>query len=358
MNGGGAERQLAYLSGELARVGWEVHVALLSGGSNMDRLEATGAVIHKLAVLHNYDPSILWQLIRIIREVRPDLIQVWLTQMEILGGIAAEILRVPWVFSERCSTLAYPPKLKNWLRVFIASRASAIVSNSKGGDQNWQTRPDTGVPRWVIRNALPLDEIETAQPATWEEIGLESEQQVVLYVGRFHPHKNLSTLLLALCEVVSRPGIVAVLCGDGPLQEFIKRRLNEYLIAGRVLLPGYVSAVWNWMKRADVFVSVSLLEGHPNAVLEAMACGCPLVVSDILSHREFLDEQSALLVNPRAPATITRAIRSVLSDPEAAKRRVLNARAQAAQWSIPAIARQYERVYEQVLDRNKPLRLK
>jgi glycosyltransferase involved in cell wall biosynthesis len=210
----------------------------------------------------------------------------------------------------------------------------------------------------VIRNALPLDEIETVQPATWGEIGLESEQQIVLYVGRFHPHKNLSTLLLALSEVVSRPGAVAVLCGDGPLKELIKWRLKEYLIAGRVLLPGYVSAVWNWMKRADVVVSVSLLEGHPNAVLEAMACGCPLVVSDIASHREFLDEQSALLVDPRAPDEIARAIRSVLSDPEAAERRALNARARVAQWSILAIARQYERVYEQVLDRNKPQRHK
>jgi len=186
---------------------------------------------------------------------------------------------------------------------------------------------------------------------------LESEQQVVLYVGRFHPQKNLGNLLLALSEVVSRPGVVAVLCGDGPLNQFIQERLKEYLIAGRVLLPGYVSAVWNWMKRADVFVSVSLFEGHPNAVLEAMACGCPLVVSDIPSHREFLDEKSALLVNPRAPEKIARAIRSVLADPEAAERRALNARARAAQWSISAIARQYERVYEQVLDRNKPLRL-
>ena len=351
MGGGGAERQLAYLAEEFTCMGWEVHVALLSGGPNMDRLEASGAVIHPLAARSNYDPGILYQLLRTIKSVKPDLIQVWMLQMEVLGGTAAQMARVPWILSECSSELCYPPTFKIKLRVSIAFGAGAIVSNSTGGDEYWRARLGSRVPRWVIPSALPLDEIEAAQAAGPEETGLGPEQKVVLYAGRFSPEKNLETLVLALRQVVSQPGIVAVLCGDGPSRPTIERQVQEYELADRVRLPGYVPSVWSWMKRADVFVSAGLFEGQPNTVLEAMACGCPLVVSDIPAHREFLDEHNALLVDPNTPVEIAQAIGSVLSAPEAAARRAQAARARVAAWSVPAIARQYEQVYQVLMKR-------
>jgi glycosyltransferase involved in cell wall biosynthesis len=163
------------------------------------------------------------------------------------------------------------------------------------------------------------------------------------------PGKNLEVLVSALRRVLSDPRTVAALCGEGPLRSTLERSLAEYGIADRVRLPGYVSNVWGWLKRADVFVSVSRFEGQPNAVLEAMSCGCPVVVSDIPAHREFLDEESAVLVNVDAPAALAEAITGVLSENEAATRRAARARATVAQWSINAIGRRHAAVYEEVL---------
>ncbi len=351
MSGGGAERQLGYLAGELTNMGWEVHVALLSDGPNFRRLESGGVAIHRLRARSNYDPRIGWQLLGTIRAIRPRLVQVWLVQMEVFAGLAAWIMRVPWIFSERSSAMAYPATFKNRLRILFAGAASAVVSNSVGGDQYWNSRLDIRVPRYVIPNGLPLNEIEAARPVGPEESGLVPEESVVLFVGRFSPEKNLETLRLALRYVVSRPRTVAVLCGEGPLRPQIERQLAEDGIGDRVRLPGYVGDVWRWMKRANVLVSVGFFEGHPNAVLEAMACGCPLVISDIPAHREFLNEESALLVDAHAPAAIAQAIASVFTAPEAAARRAQNARAKAAQWSSRAVARQYVQVYQEVLAR-------
>jgi glycosyltransferase involved in cell wall biosynthesis len=103
------------------------------------------------------------------------------------------------------------------------------------------------------------------------------------------------------------------------------------------------------MKRADVFVATSLFEGQPNAVLEAMACGCPLVVSDIPAHRELLDETTALLVNPHKADALAEAILDVLSAPAAALARARKARAGVASLSIPSVARRYAELYESVL---------
>lgn len=349
MNGGGAERQLSYLAGEFTKIGWEVHVALLRGGPNMARLKTSGAIIHTLAARSNYDPRIFWQLRQVVRSVKPDLVHTWLLQMDICGGAASRAARIPWIISERSSVMAYPPTFKNRLRVFWAAGASAVVSNSVAGDHYWQSRLNGSVLRRIIPNALPLDEIEAAVPAALDEIGLKTEKDMVLFVGRFSPEKNLETLLLALREVVARPRTVAVLCGEGPLRLQLEQWLAKYAIADQVRLAGYVPDIWSWMKRASVLVSVGFFEGHPNAVLEAMACGIPLVVSDIPAHREFLDEHNAVLVNSHAPGAIADAIISVLSRPEDAACRAQAARAKAAQWSIPPIARQYDQVYREVL---------
>ncbi len=351
MGGGGAERQLSYLAGELTTLGWDVHVALVAGGPNLARLRRGGAVIHQLAARGNHDPRILWQLLGVMRRVKPDLVQVWMVQMEILGGLAAEMKRVPWIFSERSGEAAYPPSTKNRLRVVLAPRASAVVSNSSWGDEYWQLRTRERVARYVIRNALPLDEIDALQRVDCGEIGLGPEQKVILFAGRFSEEKNLRTLLSALEVVLSPPQTVAVLCGDGPLRSEIERTVGERGIADGVWLPGYIDNVWCWMKRADVFVSPGLFEGHPNAVLEAMACGCPLVVSDIPAHREFLDERSALLVEPHDARGLAEAIMSVLAAPGAAAERARVARGKVAHWSTHAIALQYDEMYREVLIR-------
>jgi len=352
MGGGGAERQLTYLIGGLTRLGWEMHVALLAGGPNWERLHSGGAVIHQVKSRTSYNLKIFWQLKQVIRQIEPDLVHTWLLLMDIFGGLASWTERLPWILTENSSGMAYSFGFKDRWRIALTSSASAVVSNSTGGDQYWHTRLNKRVARYVIPNALPLDEIAAVQPIGLEETGLGPEQGIVLFVGRFSPEKNLETLLLVLRTVLSRPQTVAVLCGEGPLYLQVKQCLNTYAIADRVRLLGFVSDVWRWMKRASVLVSLSLFEGAPNVVLEAMACGCPLVVSDISAHRELLDTHSALLVDAHAPKAIAEAIVNVLSVPEAAARRAQRAQAKVAQWSISSVAQQYAQVYHEVLTKH------
>jgi glycosyltransferase involved in cell wall biosynthesis len=346
--GGGAERQLTYLAKELVQLGWDVHVAYVHSGPNMKRLEETGATLHRLRALGNYDPQILARLLSTIRRVEPDIVQCWLLQMEVLGGLASMLTRTPWVFSERSCEEAYPASVKAWLRVKMGLVATAIVPNSEGGDRYWRARAHGPLRSHVIRNALPLEEIAKAPTATVEEAGVAAGTPLVLSAGRFGPEKNLESLVGAIGLVVASRRVQAICCGEGPLRKNIEELVAESGLNDHVRTTGYAPNLWSLLKRANVTVSVSRFEGSPNVVLEAMACGCPLVVSDIAAHRELLDERSAILVDPRDPRQIADAIIEVLSDPEGAAKRARVAYDRAQHYSPSAIAREYADLYREL----------
>jgi glycosyltransferase involved in cell wall biosynthesis len=354
MGGGGAERQLAYLAGVLRLEGCEIHVAATRGGENLPRLQASGAVIHLLDTSSTHDPRLLTSLRRTIAKVQPALVHCWLLQMELMGGLAATIAGVPWVFAERSSIGAYPPTVKNYLRVRAAAFASAIVSNSRGGDQYWRER-QSGVPRYVIGNALPLDEIRAAPAAAaFGQLHARSREVSVLFAGRLDAGKNADVLVRALARIRSTSRVRAVLCGDGPLRTHIERLIGEHGLQERVRLVGYVQNLWSLLKSADVLVCPSRFEGSPNIVLEAMACGCPLVVSDIPAHREILDEHSALFADPDDVRAFADRIDQTIDEPELVAERARNARVRAERHDLSQVALQYLAVYRDVLARRGP----
>ena len=91
--------------------------------------------------------------------------------------------------------------------------------------------------------------------------------------------------------------MVGILCGEGPQRSELEVMRHKLGLDADVHFTGHLPAasVWALMKKASVFVSLSAYEGCPNTVMEAMACGCPLVLSDIPAHREILDESVCAL---------------------------------------------------------------
>jgi glycosyltransferase involved in cell wall biosynthesis len=175
-------------------------------------------------------------------------------------------------------------------------------------------------------------------------------EKMVLYAGRMDAGKNVESLIVVLARIAHQLPFVAILCGDGPLRPRLKRLAQELGAAHRLIFTGYIPNVWALMKRADVFVSLSKFEGCPNAVLEAMASGCPLVVSDILAHREIVDERTACLVSPLDLEAAARAIKNILESDSAAQNRARAASAKVLEMTVEKMARLYERLYLNLLE--------
>lgn len=350
LEGGGAEGQVAGLATEVAKLSHEVHVVFSREGVNLDKLKAGGVASHRVGCGRNNDPGIFFGLLRLMRQLRPDIIQTYITQMDVMGGAAALLTRTRWVLAEVSSAHDYAAGWKSKLRLRLGRRANAIVSNSAGGDDYWRSQSGARPPLHIIPNGIALDEIADATPDGEAEHGVNAAGKMVLFAGRMSGVKNAENLILALAQIADELSFTAVLCGEGPLLPRLERLAGELGIRHRLVFPGYVQNLWALMKRADVFAFVSRAEGSPVVVMEAMACGCPLVVSDIPAHREILDDRSACFVNPDEPAEIAAALKTTLSANSASLARAQLAQTRVAELSFETMARRYEQLYSGLID--------
>jgi glycosyltransferase involved in cell wall biosynthesis len=345
MGGGGAERQLSYLSVALKVKGIDVHIAYRLAGPNISLIRDGGVGLHELCGSGNYDPRLLWELIRTIRTVRPHLIQTWLTQMDVLGGLAAVMTGIPFIMTERSVALAYNGGWKERLRCWIGRRAALIVANSNSGREYWLSKKQPDLIT-VIRNGVPVEDIQRTPPICWEAQGLREPAEILLFAGRYSPEKNLFTLLDAIFLVLSeRVNAITLFFGEGPLKSELIAKVKRHGMEDRVRILDYTTQLWGWMKRANVFVSVSIFEGNPNTVLEAAVLGCPLVLSDIPQHRELLGDEAAFFVSPSMADDIAHGILDALCDPERAKRKAQSAYEIASRLTVDSITGEYLTIY-------------
>jgi glycosyltransferase involved in cell wall biosynthesis len=165
---------------------------------------------------------------------------------------------------------------------------------------------------------------------------------VVLAAGRLTAQKDYPTLLRAVDLVRRSRPIRLLIIGSGPERESLIALANALHLADLVEFHGFAENPYAFMARASAFVLASAWEGSPNALVEAMACGCPVVSTDCPSGpSEILaDARYGRLVPVGDCDALSRAISETLDDPTDAA--VLHEG--AARYSSEASAEDYERV--------------
>ena len=350
LEGGGAERQLSLLAAEQVRRGYDVHIALRRGGVHAQSLLDGGARLHRLGDRPSVDPRQYFAIVGVVSQLRPDVVQTWLPQMDVIGGLAALQSRTAWVISERTSSKFYADvPYFAWVRRQIGRYSSAVVANSEAGAAYW--RLTGGLPKCVaiIRNALDLVGIRTA-PAKSRQ-GLSGD--VVLVVGRFSPEKALEIVVQAIGNLEGVDPLTVVMIGEGPVRGAIEEQIKTASLCSRISIQPYQSDWWSWLKIADCLVVMSRFEGNPNVVLEAMAAGCPVILSDISAHREIADSSSALFVPVDDVNALSNGIAELLLNKGAASERARRAQSNMDRLTVQAMADAYDAVYSDALNGKK-----
>ena len=180
------------------------------------------------------------------------------------------------------------------------------------------------VPESHIRTIYnPFDPGEVQEATEKQEPSeLVGNHPVVLTVARLMPPKDFETLIRAFDYVTRR--LLAFLCivGEGPGKSGIEALVHDLDLEGRVLLSGFSTEPYAYMKHSQVFVLSSFSEGFSMVLLEAMACGLPVVATDCdWGPREIVTNGvDGLLVPPQEPELMGRAILALLEDRDMAIR--------------------------------------
>ena len=168
------------------------------------------------------------------------------------------------------------------------------------------------------------------------------EPPLILGVGRLEPQKDFATLIRAVAEVNRTHAVRLRILGEGAERPALERLVRECGLEDRVSLPGFVENPFAHMRRARMLVMSSVFEGFGNVLVEAMACGTPVVSTDCLSGpAEILDHgRFGRLVPPGQPAALAAAIsQSLGTEPDRERLRL-----RAEEFSVARAVDRYLRV--------------
>ncbi len=182
----------------------------------------------------------------------------------------------------------------------------------------------------------------------------DTQKQRILYVGRLSPEKGPDILIEAFRLLTTQTSNSArlLLVGKGQMSQFLERRVRDYRLEDLAEFVGSVSDVQPYLQAADLFVLPSRAEGLSVALLEAMACGLPVVATAVSGTVDVIhDGVNGLLVEPEDPEVLAQAIKRLLDDPEFARRLGREARSTVEEkYSLQLVAERYIKLYRELLN--------
>ena len=357
---GGSESQLVHLATRLDRARFDpVVMALTRGGPLESPLAEAGITTFILQKRRRLDPVALRQLTELLRLLGPDIVHTWLFTANAYGRWAARRAGVPHVIASERSTDPAKPWLNRLVDRRLARFTDRIVTNCQAVRRVCLDRlPMPADQVLVIPNG-----IELVSRSHWSRDGFVSREGLpdnaflLVTAGRLDRSKAVDDLVRAIARVVQGlPQAYLIVMGAGDELPRLAALAGELGVAARVIFLGEVADVAEVLAATDVFVFTSLYEGLPNAVLEAMAAGLPVVTTAVGGIPEVVtDGETGFLVPSRRPDELARRISELARDPELRRRLGERAKKKAGEFTMERMVQAYQELYEQVLA-EKPLR--
>ena len=293
LGGGGAERMMVTLANAFADRGLSVDLVLAN--TQGPYLQNVSPAVRIVDLRSTRVMTSLPGLVHYLRRERLQAMLSALNHANVIAIIARSLSRVRLrlVVSERSTLspsrpLLFRELLIPWMIRWFYPRADKVVCVSQGvADDLIET---IGLPPEklsVVYNPVVSDVLIEKSRAALDHAWFEpSEPPVILGVGRLTVQKDFAVLLRAVAQVRAVRPVRLVILGEGELRSTLERLAQELGIAADVLMPGFVANPFPWMRRAALFVLSSLWEGLPGVLIEAMACGTPVVSTNCQSGPE------------------------------------------------------------------------
>ncbi|MDI6704428.1 MAG: glycosyltransferase family 4 protein [bacterium] len=250
--------------------------------------------------------SVFWLIKRIKKDYDFDLLHVHFAYPDgFVGVLLGKIFKKPVVLSVRGGdiNISFNKFLLRKMIMFTLKNANQIHTVSDDlRDKLCQLKMDQGkiklIPNGVDATRFKLMDTEEVR----NRLGLPKDRPILLFVGRLIAGKALPHLLLAVKDLMSmRKDVLLVIVGDGPEKGKLTKMVNRNHLEKNIKFVGQKGheEIPLWLNACDLFCLFSLSEGRPNVIIEALACGKPVVATKVGGVQEIVkNEDYGLLVTP------------------------------------------------------------
>ena len=339
---GGTEQHLAQLIRGLSGLGFRCTVVAFDMGRNplLEGLRADGVPVIHLPVGREYVPNALvqaWRLAALIRRDRYDIVQTYHQKADTYGALTARLAGARHLISSKRDT----GELRKPLHIFLNRRLRGLFDA-------FIMTADAVRTAVVARDGLPADRVTTihngvdttrfAPPtpaqrqAARARLGFAPDDFVVGMVAGFRPEKNHDVFFDGLARAAPAiPSLRVLAVGAGELLESYRGILTNTPLGARTVFSGAVADVVPYLWAMDVgCLTPGSNEGFSNAVIEQMATGLPMIVTDVGGNAEAVaDGVTGVVIAPQDAAALAAALSRLRGDSrvrvamaEASRRRV------------------------------------
>lgn len=311
---------------------YEVHLACNPDGQWIDRARQAVDVFHPLHHLQTpphplKDLRSLWDIIRLLRRERFEIVHTHTSKAGFLGRVACWICRVPTVIHtyHAFPFHDYMSSAKRWMFRSLERMTRPMTDfiftlselDREQGRQLGILRPDKSATAYTGINFAKMDAAAPREEVR-EKLGIDQDIPVVLLVGRLEPQKAPHVMLEAFSQVVlEHPRALLLFAGDGPLRPEVEAAIRERGLEKNARILGFRDDVPDLLAAADLFCFSSLWEAMGRAMVEAMLMGRAVVVPaiygipEIVHHRE-----TGWLYEAGKPDQLAKGISHLLAHPE------------------------------------------
>jgi glycosyltransferase involved in cell wall biosynthesis len=357
LNGGGAERAAVHILNSLDAGRWQRSMYLFRReGPYLNELDPAIAV----TAGSGGSRAARWlELRRFVRAAKPNVVVSFLSYFTVLTAVRSAAAGARVVFNQQTPMSAFLTDADyHWRqpwhrRAFsLVTRvgyrlADSIVTTSVGVADDLTAT--FGVDRsriHVVHNPVDLTAIAAAVDEPLDPAVADAwSRPAIIAAGRLADAKNYPLLLAALAIVRKRMAVRLFILGEGEREAELRGLAKQLELGDAVVFCGFQRNPWKYIARADVFAMSSRYEGFGNVLVEAMACGVPIVATTSSGTREIVSVGvDGLLVDRHDPASFAAALERVLSDDGLRCRMAQAARSNAERFALPVVAAAYDRV--------------
>ncbi|HVM38989.1 MAG TPA: glycosyltransferase [Sphingomicrobium sp.] len=352
---GGVERLLLDLAPHYDRA--RVHVAHCNlfdqaqgSGRFPTALKATGLPYVEIEGSRwHHLPGIIGQLLAAIRRERIDVLHLHMVHATIVGGLVALLSPgLSVVVTKHYVYRALASRMLRLLDRLSTNRADAIVAVSGHVRDDLVAHGAQRAKSEVIHNGMDLEAFDRQAAAPSQPLARQEGGALIGCVGNLNPIKGHEYLVRAMPRVLQRfPTARLVMIGEGGAKAELEALARALGVEGAVIMAGFRGDVPAVMRQIDICVQPSLQEAFGIVLLEAMAAARPVVATGVEGIPEIVvDGTTGLLVPPRDPEALAKAICALLQDGEARRAMGSAGRSRVEQrFDIRTTVRAYEELY-------------